>query len=182
MGFHTQENNRRLSRRTFVLASALLLSGCGWHLRGVQSIPLASVYLKFGENSALGATFRRNLLARTDLNIVPTPEEAEAIFELPVMSRSQTVLAYNSEGQARIYDLKLTAAYRLTLQNGAEIIPLTTVSATRELNWDERDWNGKAQQEQLLYREMENSLIQQIVSSLAHITEEQVERAKHESV
>ncbi len=170
-----------MKRRIFVLSASLLLGGCGWHLRGVQDVPLTSIYLKFPENNEMGARMRRSLLARTNLKVVKTPTEAEAIFELPSMRRGSNVLAYNTEGKARIYELITRAQFKVTLQkNGAEIIPLTTLTASRELNYDERDWNGKAQEEQLLYRDMEISIIQQIVNAMAHITSDQVEQAQHE--
>ncbi len=169
----------KLKRRTLVLSTALFLSGCGWHLRGVQDIPLATIYLKLSENSGIGAAIRRNLLARTKTKVVETPEEAEAIFELLSIRRGSNVLAYNSEGKARIYELITKAVFRVTLPNGAEVVPETTLTTSRELNWDERDWNGKAQEERLLYKEMEESIISQIVNSLAHISSDQIKQAQH---
>lgn len=131
-----------------------------------------------GENSTLGSMIKRNLRARTNVEIVDKKEEAESIFRLLSLSRGSSVLAYNSEGQARIYSLILTARFSVTLQNGAEVLPPTTVSTTREMNWDERDYNGKAQEEQLLYQEMETTVIQMIVNRLSHLTEEQLQQAK----
>lgn len=172
------KNTGDLTRRSFVAFSALLLSGCGWHLRGVQNVPLESMCIDLGPNSAIGAMIKRNLRARTDIDIIEDKEKAEAIFKLISLNRGSSILAYNSEGQARIYSLILTARFTVTLQNGAEVIPPTTVSTSREMTWDERDYNGRAQEEQLLYQEMETSIIHLIVNRLSHLTAEQVELAK----
>ena len=97
------KNTGGLNRRSFVAFSALLLSGCGWHLRGIQEVPLESMCIDLGPNSAIGAMIKRNLRARTDIEIVEDKEKAEAIFKLISLNRGSSILAYNSEGQARIY-------------------------------------------------------------------------------
>ena len=101
-------------------------------------------------------------------------------------SRGSNVLAYNSDGRARIYSLRLTNTFRVVLQNGVELLPTTTVSATRELIRDESDENGRANQERLLYEEMEQSCIHHTVDHLMdtgllhHISEEAVQKGMHE--
>ena len=132
--------------------------------------------LLFGENSAVRATIRRNLEAQTEVKVVNDRKEAEAIFELLGQSRGSNVLAYNSDGRARIYSLRLTNTFRVVLQNGVELLPTTTVSATRELIRDESDENGRANQERLLYEEMEQSCIHQMVNRMTHISEEAVQK------
>ena len=170
-----------LTRRSFILGlSALGLSGCGWHLRGKQNVPFKTIYIALGENSAVRATIRRNLEAQTEVKVVNDRKEAEAIFELLGQSRGSNVLAYNTDGRARIYSLRLTNTFRVVLQNGVELLPTTTVSATRELIRDESDENGRANQERLLYEEMEQSCIHQMVSRMTHISEEAVRKGMHE--
>lgn len=174
-------NYKGLTRRSFILGlSALGLTGCGWHLRGKQNVPFKTIYIALGENSAVRATIRRNLEAQTEVKVVNDRKEAEAIFELLGQSRGSNVLAYNTDGRARIYSLRLTNTFRVVLQNGVELLPTTTVSATRELIRDESDENGRANQERLLYEEMEQSCIHQMVSRMTHISEEAVQKGMHE--
>ena len=129
---------------------------------------------------ALEDAIRRNLEAQTEVKVVNDRKEAEAIFELLGQSRGSNVLAYNSDGRARIYSLRLTNTFRVVLQNGVELLPTTTVSATRELIRDESDENGRANQERLLYEEMEQSCIHQMVNRMTHISEEAVQKGMHE--
>lgn len=70
------------------------------------------------------ATIRRNLEAQTEVKVVNDRKEAEAIFELLGQSRGSNVLAYNSDGRARIYSLRLTNTFRVVLQNGVELLPI----------------------------------------------------------
>ena len=151
-------NYKGLTRRSFILGlSALGLTGCGWHLRGKQNVPFKTIYIALGENSAVRATIRRNLEAQTEVQVVNDRTEAEAI-----------------------YSLRLTNTFRVVLQNGVELLPTTTVSATRELIRDESDENGRANQERLLYEEMEQSCIHQMVNRMTHISEEAVQKGMHE--
>ena len=155
-------NYKGLTRRSFILGlSALGLTGCGWHLRGKQNVPFKTIYIALGENSAVRATIRRNLEARTEVKVVNDRKD-------------------NTDGRARIYSLRLTNTFRVVLQNGVELLPTTTVSATRELIRDESDENGRANQERLLYEEMEQSCIHQMVSRMTHISEEAVRKGMHE--
>ena len=161
-----------------MLAAALTLSGCGWRLRGVQDIPISSIYVNLGENSAIGASISRNLRALTNVKVVDKKDEAEAIFELISTDRGTAVLAYNSEGRARIYSLRLTNVFRLIHQDGTDILPPTTVSATREIIKDEGDYNGVANEERLLYEDMQQQLIHQMVSRLSHISPEAMDNLR----
>ena len=165
-----------LSRRAFIAAGAaglFTLSGCGWHLRGRQTLPFSTLYIAMGENSLIAATIRRNIEAQTNVKVVKVRDEAEAIFEFLGQNRGTAVLAYNSEGRGRIYSLRLTTTFRVVAQNGNEILPATQIYATRELIKDESDYNGIANEERLLYEEMQQVLIHQMVARMAHISEEQ---------
>lgn len=170
----------RITRRSMLGLTAVLLSGCGWHLRGKQDLPFGTIYIALNENSAIGTTIGRNLEAQTNVKVVKQKDEAEAIFELLSQNRSSSVLAYNSEGRARIYSLRLENTFRVVLQNGAEVLPPTKCVATRELNWDESDYNGRANEERLLYAEMEQSVIHQMVNRMAHISPDMVKARTNE--
>lgn len=168
-------NTFRLSRRTVLAASALLLSGCGWHLRGRQDVPLETLYVDLPKNSTLRATIKRNLEAQTDVKVVDEQKDAQATLTWFGSKRSTQVLAVNSKGRARIYSLKLAISFAVKLNEGVELIPETRLSTTRELNWDEGDYNGRIAEENLLFQEMEQNLVNRVVTRLAHISPELVE-------
>jgi LPS-assembly lipoprotein len=74
-----------------------------------------------------------------------------------------------------MYSLRLQVSFKVTLPNGLDLIDPTTMSATRDLNWDEDDYNGRVAEEELLYQEMETQLLHRIVTRLSHISKELVE-------
>ena len=77
------------------LIGALPLTGCGFRLRGSYSTPFRTLYLQMPENSYLAVRLRQELLAGSDVTIVNTPSEAEAILELLSDTRSRDVLSIN---------------------------------------------------------------------------------------
>lgn len=170
----------KMSRRLLLACGLLCLSGCGWHLRGRAQIPIDTLYIDLGENSAMGATLRRNIEALTNVKVVNDPKEAEATFEFLGQRRYNTIIAYNSEGRARVYSLRLDNTFRVVLQSGTELLPTTTVTSTRELYWDESDYNGMGSQMRLLFEEMEQNCIRQMVTRLAHISPEVVEKRRND--
>jgi LPS-assembly lipoprotein len=163
------------TRRSFVAAAFLALTGCGWHLRGRQIIPLKTMYIDLGKNSSIRALIRRNLEGQTNLEVVDDPDKADATFHWLGSSRGSSILAVNSRGKARMYSLRLQVSFKVTLPNGLDLIDPTTMSATRDLNWDEDDYNGRVAEEELLYQEMETQLLHRIVTRLSHISKELVE-------
>ncbi len=92
------------------LIGALPLTGCGFRLRGSYSTPFRTLYLQMPENSYLAVRLRQELLAGSDVTIVNTPSEAEAILELLSDSRSRDVLSINDTGRAREYECRTPAA------------------------------------------------------------------------
>lgn len=177
----TLKRSGSISRRTVLMASSLLvLSGCGWHLRGKQTIPLDTIYINLGINSAVRATLKRNLEAQTNVKIVDTPEEADATLHWFNAGRSSSILAVNSKGRARIYDLRATVTFRLNSKDGAVLVPNTVLSASREMTWDEEDYNARESESQMLYQDMENSLIHQAVTRLSHLTPEMVQKRERD--
>ena len=170
----------KISRRSLLALSLLTLSGCGWHLRGKAEIPISTLYIDLGKNSAMGTTIKRNIEALTNVKVVENQKEAEATFEFLGQKRYSTVIAYNSEGRARVYSLRLDNSFRVVMQNGTEILPATTVTSTRELYWDESDYNSMGSQMTALFDEMEQNCIRQMVTRLAHISPEMVQKRRNE--
>ena len=102
------------------LIGALPLTGCGFRLRGSYSTPFRTLYLQMPENSYLAVRLRQELLAGSDVTIVNTPSEAEAILELLSDSRSRDVLSINDTGRAREYEITLSLSFRVSNPSGID--------------------------------------------------------------
>nr|MBP6727589.1 hypothetical protein [Thauera sp.] len=67
----------------------------------------------------------------------------------------------------REYQLTQTLRFQLLDKTGKALIAPTSISAAREYTFDDSQVLGKEQEETLLYRDMQNDLLQQLMRRLA---------------
>ena len=151
------------------LIGALPLTGCGFRLRGSYSPPFRTLYLQMPENSYLAVRLRQELLAGSDVTIVNTPSEAEAILELLSDSRSRDGLSINDTGRAREYEITLSLSFRVSNPSGIDYMEAVTLTASRDLTYSESDFLSREKEEAFLYRDMEADLVNQLMRRIEAI-------------
>lgn len=159
-------------RAPLALAAVLLvtlLAGCGFKLRGEQVIPVESIYIQVPLNSQIGAEISRNLRGVSKVQVVGERKDAKAIFELLGERREREVLAINAAGRAREYQLRLIASFRVVSPEGGELLPATTLTARRDISFNETDFLARENEEALLYRDMQTDLVRQMINRLSAI-------------
>ena len=157
-----------MRRRQLVVASgAAALAGCGFRLRGTQTLPVSSIYLALPVNSPIGAEMTRLLRSSTNTKVVTDREQAQAIFELLGETREREVLAINSQGRATEYQIRLRIRFRVLDHGAGELIEPTDLMTRRDITFNESDLLAKESEEGLLYRDMQSDLVRQMVSRLA---------------
>jgi len=161
-----------MRRRPFLAAvavAALALGGCGFQLRGTQTLPIDTLFLALPANSQLGAEITRVVRASTNAIVVTDRKKAQAIFELLGESREREVLSINAQGRAREYQLRLSSSFRVIDPNGIELIAPTTLTARRDISFNESELLAKESEEGMLYRDMQSDLVRQMVKRLQGI-------------
>jgi LPS-assembly lipoprotein len=160
-----------MKRRTaLTLACALALSACGFQLRGSSpqaSIPFKTIYLGIPDTSPLGAELRRNLRASGNTRVVSDPKEAEAKLDLLSETRDQAVASLNTQGRIRELSLYYRMRFRVRDAQDKEILPPTEITLKRDISYNESQAIAKEQEQELLYRDMQTDLVQQILRRLA---------------
>jgi LPS-assembly lipoprotein len=155
----------------FVLAAALL-SGCGFKLRGsdgTYNMPFHSVYVGFPDTSSLGTELKRNLRAGDSVVIVDKPEDAEARIEVVSEARGRQILSLNNLGRVREYLLTYTLTFRVLDKQGGQLLGPTEITLKRNLAFNEQQVLAKEAEANLLYRDMQSDLVQQIIRRMAAI-------------
>ena len=159
----------------FRLAAILIMQAiacgvvCGFRLRGSYSTPFRTLYLQMPENSYLAVRLRQELLAGSDVTIVNTPSEAEAILELLSDTRSRDVLSINDTGRAREYEITLSLSFRVSNPSGIDYMEAVTLTASRDLTYSESDFLSREKEEAFLYRDMEADLVNQLMRRIEAI-------------
>lgn len=151
-------------------AAAALLAGCGFQLRGPRPLAFSTVYVGISAYSDLGAALRRQIRATGSTEVVDEPDKAQARLEILRNSRDREILSLTGAGKVREYQLIHTLGFRLVDKAGNELIPPTAISVRRDYTYDEQraaSVLAKEQEEAVLYRDMENDLVQQLIRRLA---------------
>ena len=160
-----------MSRAPTVLL-ALLLAGCGFHLRGSVSVPFDTLYIP-NAKSGIALELKRNIEAGTSVKVVDDPKTADAVLELAGENREKIILSLTGTGRVREFRLRYTVNYRVYDGKGVNYVPATLVQLTRDVTYNDSDILAKETEEQLLFRDMQSDMVQQVMRRLAAI-----ERAK----
>ncbi len=154
-------------RGWIVLASVFALSACGFHLRGAQQLPFESLYLGISEYSELGAALKRNIRAAGGTRLTDKPEDAQAVLAVVGEARERIILSLSAAGRVRELQLRYRFIFRVHDNKGKEFVPQSEIVLKRDLTYDDSVVLAKEQEEVLLYRDMQNDLVQQIMRRLA---------------
>jgi LPS-assembly lipoprotein len=164
-----------MKRRTvlaFAASTALALSACGFQLRGSgaqTSLSFKTIYLGVPETSALGAELKRNLRANGDIRIVTDPKAAEALLDLLSETRDEAVSSLNTQGRIRELSLFYRLRFRVRDAQNKELLAPTEIVLKRDISYNESQAIAKEKEKELLYRDMQTDLVQQIMRRLAAI-------------
>ena len=149
-----------------MLLAAVMLSACGFHLRGPANLPFKTIYLDFSGNSSLGTELKRYIRA-SGVTILDDPAEAEAVLQVLADTREKKILTLNTNGRVREYSLYQRFSFLVKKPDGKVTIAPTEIVLRRDITYDENQALAKQAEEALLYRDMQTDLVQQILRRLS---------------
>lgn len=151
------------------LVTAALAGGCGFRMRGPRPLAFKTLYVGLDANSELGSALRRRVLTSGTTVVVDDPAAADARLEVLQNSRDREILTLSSSGNVREYLIILTIRFRLVGRSGDELLAPVTLSVRRDYKFDDAEIIAKEREEALLFRDMENDLLQQVMDRLATV-------------
>lgn len=157
-------------RAACVLALSVMLSACGFQLRGANgqaSLPFKTIYIGVAESSPLGIELRRYIRASGDTVIVSDQKAAEATIAVLSESRERATLSLNTQGRIREYSLYYKLRFRVHDNTGKELLAPTEIILKRDISFNESQVIAKEKEEEMLYRDMQSDIVQQILRRLA---------------
>lgn len=162
---------RRAQGRTRVAACALLcvmLTACGFHLKGVSPLPFDTLYTNIADNSAFGAAVRRAVIASSpNTRFVTERKQAQAQLIQLLNRRNLRELSIDAKGRVEEYELTLEFSFQLLDAKGRIILPPTTLHALREIPYDDTVVQAKQGEIENVFDEMQQSLVSRIVRHLS---------------
>jgi LPS-assembly lipoprotein len=147
------------------LVLALAAGGCGFQLRGVAALPFDTLHIS--TTSPISIDLKRNIAAGTRTKLVDSPRDAEAILNIAAETRDKVILSFNTAGRVQEYQLRYKVAFRVVDMKGREYLPTSEIQLTRDITSNDALVLAKESEEALMYRDMQNDMVQQIMRRLA---------------
>ena len=153
-------------RRALALVLLAALAGCGFQLRGSATLPFDTVYVP-GASGGIALDLKRNIQAGTNAKVVDDPKNAQAVLEFSREERQKVILSLTGTGAVSEYQLRYLVSFRVHDAKGKDYVPTSTIQLTRDVTFNDAQVLAKETEEQLLYRDMQSDMVQQIMRRLA---------------
>jgi len=157
----------RISPQLFAMMMILLLSACGFHLRGQAGMPFDTLYLDAANSrTAFIADLRRNLEAN-NVKLVNSAEQADVVLNIVSEIPEKQILALGGSGRVNEFQLLYRVSLRAYDLKQQEWIPAEEIVLRRDYLYDDTKILAKEAEEALLYQSMRSDMVRQIVRRLS---------------
>ena len=158
-------------RSLLIVLLTATLAACGFHLRGSagSDLPYASMYIALPETAEVRVWLERYLRGSTNTTVSDDAKTATVTFQQLSDSRDKSILSINARGRVREYRLQMRYRFRLVDAQGREIVAPQEISMNRDMTYDDSQVLSKSMEENLLWRDMTNDLVNQIMRRLSRI-------------
>lgn len=159
-----------LSRRALgaSLLAAVVVTGCGFKLRGSQTFAFERIAITPDPGGAIAQALR-SAFGRT-VQVVPADapaQRAQVVLHVLSEKRDKVVVGSNASGQVREFQLRLRVQFSASTPQGKELLPIDSIALQRDFSYNESAALAKETEEALLFRDMQNDIVAQILRRLA---------------
>lgn len=154
-------------RKLLALLPALGLAGCGFQLRQAPNFVFRTIHVT--TNSPLVSELKRNIASSGAVQVVDAAPQAEVVMEMLSEQREKSVVGQTATGQVREFQLRTRLQFLVRTAAGKELISPTELLQVRDISFNESAVLSKESEENLLYRDMQSDLVQQLLRRLAAI-------------
>ncbi len=151
------------------LAALLLLSGCGFHVRGNYQLPatVGAVFIDVpGYDYDLRHRLQRTLASR-GVHLVEDSTAADAILQIKDPQFATRVLSVGIDARVREHELRYTLGFELRRKDGTFLVAPQTVELLRDITYDETNVLGSQSEQNAGRLELQDLAVQQIMRRLA---------------
>jgi len=153
--------------RLFVLLFTLLLSACGFQLRGHAGMPFQSIYVDAANSSTPFVTELRRNLEANEVTLSPSAEVAQVILNIESEVLDKQILSLSGAGRVNEYQIYFKVSLRAYDNQAHDWIPAEEMVIRRDYNYDDTQILAKQQEEAMLVQSMRDDMVQQIIRRLS---------------
>jgi len=147
---------------------SILLTACGYHLRGHEGLPFSTLYLDAANpGTPFIVELRRNLLANK-VKLVDTAAQADVVLNIASEIPEKQILTLGGNGRVSEFQLRYRVSVHAYDLKEQEWIPAEEMLLRRDFSYNDAQVLAKEAEELMLYQNMRTDMVQQIVRRLSH--------------
>jgi LPS-assembly lipoprotein len=155
-----------LYRTLLMVLATVLVSSCGFQLRGQAALPFDTLYIDAPQASVFAIQVRRVIGAGSRTRVTNNPTEADATLKVLHELREKEILSLSAGGRVRELQLRYRVQYQVFDRNKNLLAPPSEILLRRDYSFNDQAQLSKDSEEGLLYRDMENDAAQQLIRRL----------------
>lgn len=155
-----------MTRLLLTACAVLLLSACGFHLRGALTLPddigpirvvAHDPYSPLAEGVAQGLE-RSGAQASTQ-----GPREGKATLNILLEKWGSNPIAVDAQGRAQEFSLRYATIFDLRRANGSIVVPEQSIELARDYVAPPTDSDGAEAEREILVREMQREMVASVL-------------------
>lgn len=149
---------------------ALLLTACGFHMRGVgDALPFESMYVQDSGAPTIARDLKR-ALSSSGIKITSRAEDAQASLELMSERNTKNILSLSGGGKVREYELLYQVVFRAR-ETGAELWgEPQTVNLRRDFSYNDNALLAKQAEEARLIADMRTEAVREVLRRVGSLS------------
>ncbi len=141
----------------------LILSSCGYHLRGNISLPenLQNIYIQDEGNHEISRLLKQRLL-ENKVTVVDSAASAQSIIAVYASNTERRAIAVRGK-EVKEYEIRLMTTFTVHEPDGTQRGETQTISTSRRYSFNNDQVLGASNEEQILIKEMHEDVVVQIL-------------------
>jgi LPS-assembly lipoprotein len=152
--------------RAATIAMALLVAGCGFHLRGDVEYPFQAIFINSAQPQPIVTELKRNLAGSSSTKLVDAPKDATVTLDITGVNDDKSVLTLSTGGRVSEYALTKRVTFSLRDKEGHDWLPPGEIVVRRSYTFNESEVLARESEETRMLKEMQTDAVQQIMRRL----------------
>lgn len=152
-----------------LIITTMIVSGCGFHLRGMINVPtwINNISIIVEQAHRELAPQIQSQLQAYSIYVNPNPALARYWLIIESDSTQQNITSVSSSTTPRQYQLIYTVQFKLQRAKGEDIIPSTQIVTTRQVTINSNRILGSNEEEELLKGDMRRDAVIQMLNRIS---------------
>jgi LPS-assembly lipoprotein len=151
-------------KKFMAILMLLIISSCGFHMRGITEISFKKISLE-GKELSFTKAFKR-ILTSNKIAVVSLTENPELRLELLSEETEKRILSLSGQGLVREYEIFYRVRYRIKTSNMETWSQENLLETRRDFTYSDTNVIGKEEEERQMNEAMRNEAITNLFNQI----------------